>query len=65
MDFIEGLPKVVGFELEVILVVVDRMHKYGHFVVLKHPNTAKSVVEIFAKGIVWLHGFSKVFLSQF
>ncbi|KAL0539537.1 hypothetical protein IC582_023752 [Cucumis melo] len=70
MDFIDGLPKAKG--CDVILVVVDRLSKYSHFLALKHPYTAKSVAEIFVKEIVRLHRFptsivsdqDKVFLSH-
>lgn len=54
MDFIEGLPKAAGFE--VILVVLDRLSKYAHFLALKHPYTAKIVVDTFVKQVVRLHG---------
>jgi len=41
MDFIEGLPKSQGFS--VILVVVDRLTKFAHFLPVKHPYTAATI----------------------
>jgi hypothetical protein len=55
MDFIEGLPKVGG--KSVILMVVDRFSKYAHFIALSHPYTATSVARTFFNDIVRLHGF--------
>lgn len=41
MDFIDGLPVVQG--KSIILVVVDQLLKYGHFVALGHSYSAPSV----------------------
>jgi hypothetical protein len=62
MDFITGLPKSKGYEA--ILVVVDRLSKYAHFVPLKHPYTARVVAEIFTKEVVRLHGIPLSIMSD-
>ncbi|WJX50794.1 hypothetical protein P8452_37049 [Trifolium repens] len=62
MDFITGLPKSRGFEA--ILVVVDRLSKYCHFITLKHPYTARTIAEVFVKEVVRLHGIPLTIVSD-
>ena len=54
MDFIEGLPKSEG--CTVILVIVDRLTKYAHFLPVKHPYTAATIAQLFMDHVVKLHG---------
>ncbi|KAL0456011.1 UNVERIFIED_CONTAM: Retrovirus-related Pol polyprotein from transposon.6 [Sesamum latifolium] len=71
MDFIEGLPSSEGKDS--ILVVVDILTKYSHFLALKHLYTATSIAKIFFDNIYKLHGLpvsivtdmDKVFTSKF
>jgi hypothetical protein len=53
MNFIEGLPKLEG--KDIILVVVDRFIKYWHLVVLSHLFTAQDVVKMFMDHLFRFH----------
>ncbi|KAL0409327.1 UNVERIFIED_CONTAM: hypothetical protein Sradi_1867100 [Sesamum radiatum] len=71
MDFVEGLPPFEGKDS--VLVIVDRLTKYSHFIPLKHPYTATSIAKVFFANIYKLHGRpvsivtdrDKVFTSKF
>jgi hypothetical protein len=62
LDFIEGLPKSRG--KDVILVVVDRLTKYAHFLPLAHPYIVQKVADVFIDNIVKLHGPPSVIISD-
>lgn len=52
--FIEGFPK--SRNKKVILVVVDRMTKYAHFIDLSYPYTTTTMADVFWKRVHCLHG---------
>ncbi|KAJ4786652.1 polyprotein [Rhynchospora pubera] len=62
MDFIVGFPTVHG--KSVILIVVDRLSKYSHFIALAHPYIAQSVALVFYESIVKLHGVPQSIVSD-
>lgn len=50
--------------LDTILVVVDRLSKYAHFIGLCHPFTALTIAHVFVKEIVRLHGYPSTIVSD-
>lgn len=61
-DFIDGLPKSEGYDT--IMVIVDRLTKYTHFVPLRHPFNAKQVPRAFWENVVKLHGIPVSIVSD-
>ncbi|MCH79841.1 retrotransposon protein, partial [Trifolium medium] len=62
MDFISGLPLSFGYTT--IMVVVDRLTKYAHFLPMKTDYNSKSVAEAFMHNVVKLHGMPKSIVSD-
>ena len=47
-----------------IIVVVDHITKYAHFMGIKKIDSAKEIAEVFCKNIYKLHGFPKIIVSE-
>lgn len=62
MDFIEGLPSSKKFDC--ILVVVDKLTRYAHFLALSHPFIALTVAHTFMDNIYKLHGMPLSIVSD-
>ena len=62
LDFVEGVPS--SHDKDSILVVVDRLNKYAHFVALSHLFSTKIIDEHFVKHIIKLHVMPKSIISD-
>ncbi|WVZ93174.1 hypothetical protein U9M48_039176 [Paspalum notatum var. saurae] len=64
IDFVEGLPKSEGYNA--ILVVVDRLTKFAHFIAIKHPYTATGIARIILDQVeLFVSDRDSIFLSYF
>ena len=59
-----SLVDFLGLKADTIMVVVDRLTKYAHFMTLSHLFTTKDVATIFLKEVVRLHGFPMSIISD-
>jgi hypothetical protein len=58
MDFITGLPRTPkGYDL--IWVIVERLTKVAHFILVKTTYKGSQLVELYMTRIVCLHGVAK------
>jgi len=62
MDFITGLPVVHCYSM--ILVVVDRLSKFAHFIPLPPDFNTPKVAEVFIKQVVSIHGLPQSIVSD-
>jgi hypothetical protein len=61
MNFIEGMFKSEG--KDIILVVVDKLTKYSHFISLIHPFTTKIIVQLFLYNVFKPYRLSLVIIK--
>lgn len=62
MDFIEGLPRLGGFDT--IMVVIDKFTKFARFIPLTHPFTALSVAQLFMRHVYEVFGMPRIIISD-
>jgi hypothetical protein len=63
IDFITKLPKVIR-QHDSIMVLVDKLTKSIHFILVKMTHKVANIAEIYLKEIVRLHGVTKEIMSN-
>ena len=63
MDFVVGLPKTMG-KYDSIWVIVDRLTKSAHFILVKVTYNAEKLAKIYVSEIVRLHGVPLSIISD-
>jgi hypothetical protein len=63
IDFITNFPKTTR-KHDSIMVVVDKLTKDSHFIIVKLAHKVVNIVEIYMKQIVKLHGVLKEIVSN-
>ena len=63
MDFITSLPKNFN-QNKSIMVVVDKLSKESHFIIVKSTYKYVNIVDIFMKEFFRLHDVPKVIISH-
>ena len=63
MDFITGFPRT-SRQHDSIMVVVGRLRKVAHYIVVKYTNLASEVAQVFNKENMRFHGDPKRIISN-
>jgi len=63
MDFIVGLPNT-SQKHDSIWVIIDRLTKTAHFLLVQTSYTARKYAEIYLDQIIRLHGVPKTIISD-
>ena len=63
MDFITKFPKTMG-GLDTIWVIVDRLTKSAHFLLIKATNKMENLTRTYTKGIIRFHGVPLSIISN-
>jgi hypothetical protein len=64
IDFITGIPTTTNYEYDMIMVVVDRLSKYAHFIPCNTTCSAKDIAWYYYNNIVRLHGVPEAIISD-